>query len=142
MRMHAVVTNNVAEALLRILEFTQRRQRVLIANINRMHKPNFQPRDLPVAEFSCLMNEAINEHIRAHRLLMRDSANVKFAAGGRFSARPVIDNHARMLLESNRDEYLMFQIDKLLENTVNQKIAAKLLRQRQGSKVEFEVSQN
>ncbi len=41
------------------------------------------------------------------------------------------DKHSKELLEKNRDKYLELQINKLLENSLNQRVAAELLRQKQ-----------
>ena len=38
---------------------------------------------------------------------------------------------AKELLEENQDEYLALQINKLFENSFNQRVAAELLRQKQ-----------
>jgi len=45
----------------------------------------------------------------------------------------VLDEHGLKLLEENRDEYIERQISKLWENSINQKVAAELLRQKQGT---------
>ena len=50
---------------------------------------------------------------------------------GGFEVKPVIDTYAEELLEENQEQYIKLQIDKLLENSLNQRIAAELLRQRQ-----------
>ena len=46
--------------------------------------------------------------------------------------RPVVDDHAHALLQTNRDEYTELQINKLLENCLNRKVAEELLRQKCG----------
>jgi hypothetical protein len=56
--------------------------------------------------------------------------NVKFGPEGALEIRPTADEHAKILLEENRDQYLEMQISKLLENTLNQRVAAELLRQK------------
>jgi len=124
-------TDNITEILLKIIEFTQTRQKILIQNINGMHSPCFMPKDLPVDEFSKLMHLAVNEHVHSRRLLFRDGRNVKFGMGGSFKVAPVIDEQANKLFEENRDEYLRCQIIKLLENSLNQRIASELLKQKQ-----------
>ena len=48
------------------------------------------------------------------------------------TTEPVIDENARKLLESDINEYLELQLKKLSENAINQKIAAELLKQKQG----------
>jgi len=78
------------------------------------------------------LSEAIDEHIRNRRLGLRDTENIKFGISGSFEAKPVVDEYAKELLEESRDEYLELQISKLLENSLNQRVAAELLRQKQG----------
>jgi len=132
MNLSSLITDNIAELLVKIVEFTQTRQKILSRNINNIDNCGFVPRDLAVDEFSELLNNAIDEHIRNRRLMLCDTDNIKFGGSGSFEARPVIDKYARELLEENRDEYLELQISKLLENALNQKVATELLKQKQG----------
>ena len=131
MNLPTLTTDNITEVLLKIIEFTQSRQKILIQNINKMHSDGFAPRDLPVDEFSRLMARALAEHACSGRLILRDGENVKFGANGCFEAIAAIDEDAKSLFELNRDEYLRKQIDKMLENSLNQRIAADLLKQKQ-----------
>ena len=133
MNLPTIATDNITEVLLKIFEFTQNRQKILIQNINTMHSEGFAPRDLPVDEFSRLMAQAIAEHARSGRLILRDGKNVKFGANGSFEATAAIDENAKSLFEQNRDEYLRRQIDKMLENSLNQRIAVDLLKQKQAN---------
>ena len=131
MNLPTLTTDNITEVLLKILEFTQSRQKILIQNINTMHSDGFAPRDLPVDEFSRLMAQALAEHARSGRLVLHDGENVKFGTNGSFEATAVIDENAKSLFEQNRDEYIHRQIDKMLENSLNQRITVDLLRQKQ-----------
>ena len=133
MNLPTITTDNITEVLLKIINFTQSRQKVLIQNINTMHTAGFAPRDLPVDEFSRLIAQALAEHACNHRLVLQDGKNVKFGANGDFEVTPVIDEEARMLFEQNRDEYLRCQIIKMLENSLNQRIAVDLLKQKQAN---------
>lgn len=126
-----LVTDNITELLVKIIEFTHTRQKILIQNIYDIHSFGFVPKDFSVDEFSEVLNDAINEHIRNRRLVLRDTENIKFGVGGSIEVRPVIDTYAEELLEENQDEYIKLQINKLLENSLNQRIAAELLRQKQ-----------
>jgi hypothetical protein len=131
MNLSMQATDNIAEVLLKILEFTQSRQKILIQNINTMHMAGFVPRDLPVDEFAGLMFLALSEHASSRRLLLCDGENVKFGAGGSFEMKTIVDEQAKLQLKENMDEYLRDQISKLLENSLNQRIATELLRQKQ-----------
>jgi hypothetical protein len=131
MNLPTLVTDNITELLLKIIEFTQARQRILIRNINAMYTGGFVPKDLPVDDFSRLMLQALNEHAHSQRLLLQDGQNIKFGAGGGFRTTPIIDDEAQRLFEHDRDEYLRVQISKLLENSLNQRIATEMLKQRQ-----------
>ena len=133
MNLPTLTTDNITEVLLKILEFTQSRQKILIRNINTMHSKGFAPKDLPVNEFSRLIAQALAEHACSGRLILKDGENVKFGPNGTFEAPPAIDENAKSLFEQNRDEYLHSQIDKMLENSLNQRIAADLLRQKQAN---------
>ncbi len=132
MNLPSLITDNITEVLVKIIKFTQTRQKILTQNINNIHSPDFVPKDLAVDEFSELLKNAINEHARSQRLLLRDTESIKFGVNGSFRVKPAIDKYAQKLFEENRDEYLELQINKLLENSLNQRIAAELLKQKQG----------
>lgn len=130
MKLAPLVTDNITELLVKIIEFTQTRQKLITLNINNLHTTGFVPKDLAVDEFSYAMTNAVDEHVRSHRLLLQDSDNVKFGAVGSFEVKPIIDEEAKELLERDVNEYLEFQINKLLENSLNQRIAAELMKQK------------
>jgi flagellar basal body rod protein FlgB len=132
MNLTSLITDNIAELLVKIIEFTQSRQKILSRNINNTNSAGFIPMDLAVDEFSELLNNAIKEHIRRQRLVLCDTENIKFGAAGSFEVKPVVDKYAKELIEESQDEYLELQVNKLLENSLNQRIAAELLRQKQG----------
>ena len=133
MNLPSVTIDNITEILIKIIEFTKTRQKVLTRNINNIYEPDFVPKDLDVDEFSNLLNAAINEHQRSRRLVLCDTENIKFGANGSFDVKPTIDETAKELFEKNRDEYIELQVSKLLENSLNQRVAAELLRQKQGT---------
>ena len=133
MNLMSLITDNVTELLIKIVKFTQTRQKILIQNIINVQEPGFVPQELEVDEFSDLLNNAIDEHVRNQRLVLRDTENIKFGASGSIELNPVIDEHGIKLLEENRDEYIERQINKLWENSINQKVAAELLRHKQGT---------
>jgi hypothetical protein len=133
-----LVTDNVSELLVKIIEFTENRQIVLTRNINCMHLSGFVPMDLAVDEFSELLNIALEEHICNQRLVLCDTENIKFGVDGGLEIRAVVDDCALELLEESRDEYIEEQIDKLLENALNQRVAAELLKDRQEVSALFE----
>ena len=136
--MPLLITDNIAELLVKIIKFTQIRRKILTRNINNLHSPGFVPKDLAVDEFSDLLNNAIDEHIQNRRLVLCDTGNIKFGVSGSFEVKPTVDIYAKELLEENPDEYIQLQIDKLLENSLNQRVAAELLRQKQGGISIFE----
>lgn len=131
MNLTSLVTDNITELLVKIIEFTCTRQKIIIRNITNMNNPGFVPKKLAVKEFSGLLNNAINEHIQNQRLLLRDTESIKFGTSGSFEIKPTVDKQSKLLLEKNRDEYLEEQINSLLENSLNQKVATELLRQKQ-----------
>ena len=132
MNLTTLATDNITELLVKIIKFTRIRQKILMLNINNIHDPGFVPQDLEVDEFSELMDNAVNEYNFNQRLLFCDTENIKFGTGGALEAEPIVDEYAFELFEESPDEYLELQVDKLLENSLNQRIAAELLKQRQG----------
>ena len=133
MNLPSLATDNITELLTKIIEFTQTRQKILTQNMNNIQSQGFIPKDLNVDEFSDLLSDAVNEHIRNQRLLLRDTENIKFGEEGRVEIRAIPDKYAKEMLENNPDEYIELQINKLLENSLNQRVAAELLRQKQGT---------
>jgi len=131
MNLTSLITDNITEILVKIIKFTETRQKILTRNITNIHDPGFVPKDLAVNEFSNSLNNAIDEHIRNQRLVLRDTENVKFGVSGSFKVKPLVDECGKELLEESRDEYLELQINKLSENSLNQRVAAELLRQKQ-----------
>jgi len=129
----SLITDNVTEILIKIVKFTQTRQKILIQNIINVQNPGFVPQELEVDEFSDVLNHAIDEHVQNRRLVLRDTENIKFGTSGSIELKPIIDEHGIELLEEDRDEYIERQINKLWENSINQKVAAELLRQKQGT---------
>jgi flagellar basal body rod protein FlgB len=133
MNLMSLMTDNITEILIKIVKFTQTRQKILIQNIINVQNPGFIPKELEVNEFSDVLNNAIDEHVRNQRLVLRDTENIKFGSSGSIELKPIVDEHGIKLLEQNQDEYILRQINKLWENSLNQKLAAELLRQKKGS---------
>jgi flagellar basal body rod protein FlgB len=132
MKIASLITDNITELLVKIIDFTRTRHKILARNISDISSLGFVPKDLVADEFSDLLNSAIDEHIANRRLVLRDTENFKFGIGGSFKVKPTIDKYAKDLLDENRDEYIELQKSKLLENALNQRVAAELLKQKQG----------
>jgi flagellar basal body rod protein FlgB len=132
MNLMSLMTDNITEILIKIVKFTQIRQKIIIQNIINVQNPGFIPKELEVNEFSDVLNNAIDEHVRNQRLVLHDTKNIKFGASGSIELKPIIDEHGIKLLEQNREQYIERQINKLWENSLNQKLAAELLRKKQG----------
>jgi hypothetical protein len=88
---------------------------------------------MPVRELAEALNVAVAEHLQNRRLLFRDTPHIKFGPNNTMQVRPILDSHAHVLLQTNRDEYTELQIRKLLENCLNRKVAEQLLRQKGGT---------
>lgn len=132
MNISGVVTDNITELLVKIIDFTVMRHKLLTENVNNLYTPGFVPMDMPVGEFAILMECAIAEHKRTKRLLWCDTDKIKFGVNGAVTTEPVADEKAQSLLETDTNEYLELQLKKLSENAINQKVAAELLKQKQG----------
>lgn len=127
------IEDNLCEVLLKIVKFTQSRQKILARNIHDATQPRFVPKDLPCTEFANILNVALDEHVQQNRLLLVDTDNIKFLGEGSFETKAVVDSHAKHLLETSTEEYLQYQVQKLLENSLSQRFAAQLLKERQES---------
>ena len=131
MNITSLINDNITEILTLLIEFTQARQKILFQNITNSHIQGFVPQELDVNEFSNLLNFAIDEHIRTNRLVLYDTENIKFGSDGDFCFMSIEDESSKVLIENNIDEYYELQIKKLWENSLNQKVAAQLLKQKQ-----------
>jgi flagellar basal body rod protein FlgB len=128
----ASIADNISDVLVKIIHFTQSRRRVLHANLHRADDPAFVPQDLPVREFAEALNVAVAEHLQNRRLLFQDTPNITFGPNGTMDIRPIPDADAGTLLQTDRDQYTELQINKLLENCLNRRVAEELLRQKRG----------
>ena len=129
-RTSSLITDNISEVLVKIIEFTKARHEILSENLNNAENPDFTPRDLAVEEFSSLLQSALKEHIQNKRIVFFDSDNIKFDINSHFKVNVIVDAYAKELLKKNKDEYIKFQVNKLLENSLNHKVAAEILRQK------------
>lgn len=132
MDLTSLVPDNLSELLVKILQFTASRRSILHRNIREMRTPGFVPQDLPVLEFVHAMNGAIAEHLLSQRLLFRDTENITFGANGTMRVSAIVDTHAEGLLAADTNEYLEHQVDRLLENSLNRKVAENLLKLKAG----------
>jgi flagellar basal body rod protein FlgB len=127
------ISDNLTEILLKVLEFTHLRQKIIVSNFRDLDKPGFVPTELPCREFADVLNIALNEQEKNNRLLFIDTHNIKFFRDGCFEARTVPDNYAKYLLKISIERYRRYQVDKIIENALNQKFAAQLLQQKRRS---------
>jgi flagellar basal body rod protein FlgB len=131
MNLTSLITDNITEILVKIIEFTHIRQKILTKNIINVNNPKYEPKELAVNEFSDLLNNAIDEHVQNQRLILCDTENIKFGISGSFEIKPIVDEYSKKLRVKKRNEYLKLQINRLLENSLNQRVATELLRLKQ-----------
>ncbi len=131
MKAASTTIDNLTEILTQIIDFTERRRQLLTRNLFDYKTDGFRPYDLPIAEFTECMTEAVAEHITARRIVVRDRDHVRFEEDGCFDAEPMVDHNAEKLLLSDPKQYLRLQIHKLSENLMNNKIAVQLLKHKQ-----------
>lgn len=129
------ISDNVTELLVHIIEFTERRNKLLMANVLDYNKPGFSPMDLDVTGFAELMTNAVSEHVQNDRLLLRDTETIRFGRKGIFESLPVVDENAKKLFEKDIRKYLKTQIRKVTENLFNKRVANELLARKQSREV-------
>ena len=135
MNLSQTTTDNITEVLEKIIKFTERRNHLLTGNIEDIGDKDFVAMDLDVEDFAELMTKAIGEHMQSKRLLLCDSKTIRFGRGGSFECRPIVDEEAMYLLETDPKEYTCYQIRKLSENFINHKAATELLEHKKNSGV-------
>jgi flagellar basal body rod protein FlgB len=122
--------DNVTEVLTKVLEFTDRRARVLHKNILNVNNKSYRPADLDATAFADIMANALSEHLINDRLLLIDSENIKFGPDGHFEAKAIVDQQACQLLATDTKQYLKRQMKKISENLMNKKVAAHLIERK------------
>jgi flagellar basal body rod protein FlgB len=142
MNVQLPISDNISEVLVKIIQFTDLRRQILHRNLHNLDTPQFVPQDLPVREFAELLNEAVAEHLRNHRLLLRDTASIRFGSNNAMRVHPQTDAYALTLLGTSRDAYLELQVNKLMENSLNRKVAQELLRQKCGTYPQIPAGDN
>ena len=133
MEFASLISDNLSELLVKIVQFTERRRDVLYENIHNTRTPGFTPHDMPVPEFVQILNEAIAEHLQHQRLLFCDTENIQFGKNSVMAITPIPDDPGKALLQTDRDQYMELQVGKLLENSLNRKVAKELLRLKCGA---------
>ncbi len=120
-------TDIISELLVLLTRFTRIRHRILQQNIQCAGTQKYLPKDLRADEFSETLNHAITEYILNHRLILRDTDTISFGPNATAMFTPVPDPEARKLLKQNKTDYIQFQNRKIRENTLNERIAKRLL---------------
>ena len=138
MNISSLITDNITELLMKIIKFTDTRQEIITMNLDNSHTTGYIPKDLDVDGFSELIDEAIDEHVLNNRLLLRDIETIKFGENGDFKVSAITDHNSLALLKEDRNKYIEAQIDKMLENSLNKKIASELIKQKRESASIFE----
>ena len=128
MIMPVQVTDHIQELLVLVVRFTRARRHVLINNLRRMDREGFVPQDLAVEEFTQQLHLAINEHVLRRRLVLRDNPHVRFGAQGRLELVPETDCTAQELLNRDSEAYLRYETQRLVETSLNERLAMKMLR--------------
>ncbi len=131
MDLSLLIEDNIDEILVRIIEFTRRRHKIITDNINNIDMPGFVPVCLDVEQFADIMNGALAEHLLNDRLVLADTESITFQQGGSFEAKTIIDQDAKELFENDIAAYMQTQREKLKENSLHNRIANEILRQKQ-----------
>lgn len=118
---------SVSAMLSFVLDFTRKRHKILVSNVDNINDINYIPKDLAVQEFATIMDTSLLEYILSKRFVFIDSDNYKFNCNGSFDACAVEDVYARELFENDIDQYLEYQKKKIAENTLNYRQTFELL---------------
>ena len=132
------ITDNVTELLVHIVEFTERRNKLLMNNVLEYNRPGFTPMDLDVTGFADLMTDAVSEHVQNERLLLRDTETIRFGCEGVFESSPVADESAKKLIKNDIRKYLKVQVRKVTENLFNKRVASELLAKKRSREAMLE----
>lgn len=127
MQINKIANDHIDELLMSIIKFTKKRHQLLKANLKNSTDHEYQPLDLEVEIFSEKLNGALCEYLQNKRLVWSDCETIKFGKDGDMRLESIKDLYARELLVTDHDQYVEYQVAKLLENSLNQKVAMQLL---------------
>jgi len=131
MQLEAPEANHISELLAMLVAFTKTRRQVLANNIIKMDVSGFSPQDLATDDFSRTMNNAISEYLAHQRILLIDTDTIRFGPNMSLELEAVPDGQAHALLQHDRQAYVEYQTERLVENALNEKVALKLLETKQ-----------
>jgi hypothetical protein len=123
----SLIRDNIDEILINVIQFTYVHHNLISNNIKNCRVAGFVPRCIDVEDFAKVISAALTEHQDNKRLALCDSRTVSFLPGGNFTLEPQIDIQAAGLIESDFDEYMKLQKDRLKENVINNRTACALL---------------
>jgi flagellar basal body rod protein FlgB len=126
MDLSSLIRDNIDDILVKIIQFTHIRHRIILENIENCHTVGFVPRQVNVEDFAKVISVALSEHQRTNRLVLCDSETVIFSSGGRLSIKPQIDTAAHRLFKEDFDRYICQQRQELNENAINNRTACAL----------------
>ena len=115
----------------RLVQFTGERHRHLVNNVANLSTPNFQPRDLSVADFQKTLSNAVDERRRrtsglANEFRPQDTRQVTFREGGlETRAQTQRDN---ILFHDRNNRSVEHAMKELAENAMTHNAAIELLR--------------
>ena len=133
MDLSALIRDNIDDILVKIIQFTHIRHRVIADNIKNCRRADFVPRRVDVEDFAKVMSVALAEHQRSKKLSLCDSHTITFSFGGKLDVRPETDTAAQKLFNQDFRRYILLQKQRLKENIVNNKTACALLRHKRQS---------
>jgi hypothetical protein len=128
MDLSSLIRDNIDDILIKIIQFTHIRHRVIADNIKNCRSAGFVPRRVDVDDFAKVMSVALAEHQRSKKLSLCDSHTITFSFGGKLDVRPEMDAAAQKLFVQDFRRYILLQKQRLKENIVNNKTACALLR--------------
>jgi flagellar basal body rod protein FlgB len=127
MDLSSLIRDNIDDVLVKIIQFTHIRHKVILENIKNCHVVDFAPRRVDVEDFAKVISVALSEHQKSKRLVLCDSQTVSFRTGGQLDIKLKVDTVAQRLFEEDFDQYICLQQERLDENTINNKTACALL---------------
>lgn len=133
MDLSSLIRDNIDDILVKIIQFTHIRHRVIADNIKNCRSAGFVPRHVDVEDFAKVMSVALAEHQRSKKLSLCDSHTITFSFGGKLDVRPEMDVAAQKLFTQDFRRYILLQKQRLKENIVNNKTACALLRHKRQS---------
>lgn len=115
----------------RVMSFTEARQQVLANNVSNLDTVGYKMQDLPEAEFSAALREAVDRRDSAGtsaELMLRNTRHLQWDQNGRLHAEPAEIEDSNILFHDENNRSVEKQMTEMAKNGLRHTLAVEMLR--------------